>query len=638
MGPGGVAHRVLVLRSGRWCALAGADRGAGLVLADGASTSACGRRRRPGGVKATLADRDRIDTDDQVLFFLSTFNDSRQAFVFGVNPLGVQADGALVEGASRAVAAASRASRRAASRRTSAPTSSSSRAAASPTRASRSRSASRSRACATSPRDTQDWGLHVAARDAGRGARGQLGAGAAGRRLVPGAVRARCAGLTRPASAASCSTSTPSSPPAPTGRRGRRDGSWQYDAARPRPGVNVRWGVTANLTLNGTVNPDFSQVESDAGQFQFDPRQAVFFPEKRPFFLDGIEQFATPNNLIYTRRIVAPDVAAKLTGQGRRVHERRRCCRRWTTMRCRATGEDQPVFTIAARAAGHRRAVEARRRLHRSRRRRRTATRWRASTRASCSATSTRCRPRARVSRTEDGQATAVAPLWQVHGDAQRAAGTASATSMRGIDAGLPGGARASSAGRASPRCALTNQAHRSTGGRAPAREASRATSVARRHVAVRRLRRRARRAGSQAALQQQRHAARRVGGRRVGARRDVRLRRGPLRGLRAARHDRRRRRSCGRSSARRRCRTSTSSCRSSTPQRRGRRGRWRSCCGARTRTSTSGRRRTSCSATSGVLWRPTERLRVDGRYQLADLPAANGRVLRRARRLHPAR
>src|SRR6185295_819166 len=68
---------------------------------------------------------------------------------------------------------------------------------------------------------------------------------------------------------------------------------WRYDPSRPEVGMNVRWGLTPNLTLNGTVNPDFSQVESDAGQFQFDPRQALFFPEKRPFFLDGIEQFAT---------------------------------------------------------------------------------------------------------------------------------------------------------------------------------------------------------------------------------------------------------------------------------------------------------------------------------------------------------
>jgi len=80
-------------------------------------------------------------------------------------------------------------------------------------------------------------------------------------------------------------------------------------------GANVRWGVTNNLTLNGTVNPDFSQVEADAGQFSFDPRQALSFPEKRPFFLDGIEQFSTPNGLVYTRRVVQPAAAVKLTGK-----------------------------------------------------------------------------------------------------------------------------------------------------------------------------------------------------------------------------------------------------------------------------------------------------------------------------------
>src|SRR5512134_2724957 len=51
-----------------------------------------------GSVRATLADRDRLDTEDQIQIFLSTFNDGRQAFMFAVNPLGVQADGALTEG------------------------------------------------------------------------------------------------------------------------------------------------------------------------------------------------------------------------------------------------------------------------------------------------------------------------------------------------------------------------------------------------------------------------------------------------------------------------------------------------------------------------------------------------------------
>ena len=127
--------------------------------------------------------------------------------------------------------------------------------------------------------------------------------------------------------------------------------------SRPEFGGNVRWGVTPNLTLNGTVNPDFSQVESDAGQFRFDPRQALFFPEKRPFFLDGIEQFATPNNLIYTRRVVAPLAAAKLTGKvsGTTVGLPRR---RWTMRRTSATGDGPSGLQHPARPAGRRRAVE----------------------------------------------------------------------------------------------------------------------------------------------------------------------------------------------------------------------------------------------------------------------------------------
>src|SRR5438477_6379921 len=52
----------------------------------------------PGSVHATLANRDKIDADDSIQIFLGTFNDGRRALVFGVNPLGIQSDGALVEG------------------------------------------------------------------------------------------------------------------------------------------------------------------------------------------------------------------------------------------------------------------------------------------------------------------------------------------------------------------------------------------------------------------------------------------------------------------------------------------------------------------------------------------------------------
>ena len=120
---------------------------------------------------------------------------------------------------------------------------------------------------------------------------------------------------------------------------------WSYDASRPEFGMNLRWGITPNLTMNGTINPDFSQVESDAGQFSFDPRQALFFPEKRPFFLDSIEQFSTPNNLIYTRRVVAPLAATKITGK---VTGRTNLAYLAAVddAALSASGQDHPVFNI----------------------------------------------------------------------------------------------------------------------------------------------------------------------------------------------------------------------------------------------------------------------------------------------------
>jgi hypothetical protein len=101
-------------------------------------------------------------------------------------------------------------------------------------------------------------------------------------------------------------TGAPASPTTP---------GWRYKAADPELGGNVTWGVTPNLAINATVNPDFSQVEADVGQVIFDPRQAIAFPEARPCFLEGSENFSVPNALIYTRRIVTPEGAVKMSGK-----------------------------------------------------------------------------------------------------------------------------------------------------------------------------------------------------------------------------------------------------------------------------------------------------------------------------------
>ncbi len=94
-------------------------------------------------------------------------------------------------------------------------------------------------------------------------------------------------------------------------------GSFVDGDASPEGGVNVKYGITSNLTADFTYNPDFSQIESDLPQIEVNQRFALFFPELRPFFLEGAEIFSMPGPItfVHTRRIVDPEVGAKLTGK-----------------------------------------------------------------------------------------------------------------------------------------------------------------------------------------------------------------------------------------------------------------------------------------------------------------------------------
>jgi hypothetical protein len=82
-------------------------------------------------------------------------------------------------------------------------------------------------------------------------------------------------------------------------------------------------GLTSNLTLDAAYNPDFSQVETDAGQIDINLRSSIYYPEKRPFFLEGMENFNfatameanTVGAIVYTRSIVDPLLGLKLTGK-----------------------------------------------------------------------------------------------------------------------------------------------------------------------------------------------------------------------------------------------------------------------------------------------------------------------------------
>ncbi|HET9636540.1 MAG TPA: DUF5916 domain-containing protein [Gemmatimonadaceae bacterium] len=263
-----------------------------------------------GAVHATLADRDKISADDNVQILLGTFHDHRQAYVFAVNPLGVQMDGTIVEQGQALTG-------------TWTPTLSGRVA---PDLSQDFVFTSKGRltdygyeveikiplkSLKYQSADVQSWDLNIVRQVQHSGYEDSW---------VP-AKRANTSFLSQSGSLDGLTglsrglvldvnpsvTQKVTGGPTPTG--------WNYDRGSPQIGGRVQWGITNTLTLNAAVNPDFAEVESDAGQFVIDPRQALFFPEKRPFFLEGLDAFNTPSNLIYTRRIVQPDVALKLTGK-----------------------------------------------------------------------------------------------------------------------------------------------------------------------------------------------------------------------------------------------------------------------------------------------------------------------------------
>ena len=82
-------------------------------------------------------------------------------------------------------------------------------------------------------------------------------------------------------------------------------------------GLNVKYGVTSNLTVDFTYNPDFSQIESDTPQIEVNQRFPLRFPELRPFFLEGQEIYNIPGpvRVVHTRTIVDPRYGLKLTGK-----------------------------------------------------------------------------------------------------------------------------------------------------------------------------------------------------------------------------------------------------------------------------------------------------------------------------------
>jgi hypothetical protein len=256
----------------------------------------------PSGIRATVADRDNLDADDRVTIYLDTFDDRRRAFFFTVNPLGAQEDGVRSEGGFTAGSLTGGTTDK------------------SPDylweskgRLSDSGYVVEIRIPFKSLRypgnSAQRWGINIVrkvqrtgyedtwtdTRRANASFLLQAGSLDGLHDLQRGITTELQPFVTAMANGA----------PTATG--------YSRENLEPSAGANLRLGLTSNLSIDATYNPDFSQIESDVSLVTVNERFALFFPEKRPFFLEGIELFATPNQLVYTRQIVDPIVGGKVT-------------------------------------------------------------------------------------------------------------------------------------------------------------------------------------------------------------------------------------------------------------------------------------------------------------------------------------
>ncbi len=255
----------------------------------------------PAAIRAHLLDRDKAFSDDFVGIVLDTFNDERRAFEFFVNPLGVQMDmfmddvsGNEDETWDAIWISAGRINATGYAVEIAIPWSS-----------------------LRFPRTEGDqtWGFDAL-------------------RFYPRSQRARISShpLDRNISCYLCQESkmtgfsgvTPGknielTPTATASRTDQREdfpqGSLAEGDVESDLGLTAKWGITPNLTLNAALNPDFSQVEADAAQLDVNNQFALFFPEKRPFFLEGADFFSTPFQAVFTRNVADPAWGVKLTGK-----------------------------------------------------------------------------------------------------------------------------------------------------------------------------------------------------------------------------------------------------------------------------------------------------------------------------------
>ncbi|MDQ2856431.1 MAG: DUF5916 domain-containing protein, partial [Acidobacteriota bacterium] len=266
----------------------------------------------PDKVRASVARRDQVFGEDNVRIFLDTFNDQRKAYILGWNPLGVQQDGIMTEGSGSDFSVDI---------------------------------VMESKGVLTSDGWTLEvaipfkslryeagkdklWGFHVW-RNIDR-FNDEIDSWVPVSRDIPGTLTqaAHLTGLEGISGERTLEV-IPSLTLSETGKRvsalsvaalavnpGAVDpGRMLNSPLKFDPGLTLKYGLTPTVTLDMAINPDFAQVEADQTVVTANQRFPIFFQEKRPFFLEGIDIFQTPAQVVHTRAIVDPDVAVKLTGK-----------------------------------------------------------------------------------------------------------------------------------------------------------------------------------------------------------------------------------------------------------------------------------------------------------------------------------
>ncbi len=253
----------------------------------------------PSAIRARLCDRDAIWNDDWILILFDTFNDQRRTYDFTCNPLGIQGDmiesttgggddwDAIWESSGRVTQDGYVVEM------------------AIPFRALGFQRAD----------EDQIWGFDVV-RSLPRSVRHHIGAFPRDRnnncymcqslKLIgfAGATPGRNIELAPTVSAVLTQE-----------RKDGTSGPFIEKEKRMDPGFTAKWGFTPNLTAGVTANPDFSNVEADALQLDINTQFALYYSEKRPFFLEGADFFQTPFSLVYTRTLADPDWGVKVTGK-----------------------------------------------------------------------------------------------------------------------------------------------------------------------------------------------------------------------------------------------------------------------------------------------------------------------------------